>query len=65
MSRQKEAVTKKRGQKMNQKQARRVDLSKTSRNQKALSSTIILKANENLAQECDRELLEDFANQEN
>jgi hypothetical protein len=42
-----------------------VNLSKTSRNQKALSSSITLKAIENLAKDGDRELLEDFTSQEN
>ena len=65
MSRQKDIATKKREEKAHQKQGKKVNLSKTSSNQKALSSKLISKANEDLAQEVDRDLLEDFAKRDN
>jgi hypothetical protein len=54
-----------REEKASQKQAKMLNLSMTSSNQKALSSQLHTKANEDLAKEADRELLEDFAVAEN
>jgi hypothetical protein len=65
MSRQKQIATKKRDQKDSQKQANKVNLSKTSSNQKALSSQLHSKANEDLVKDADRELIEDYADDEN
>jgi len=64
-SRQKAAATKMREEKASQKQAKMLNLSMTSSNQKALSSQLHLNANEDLAKEADRELLEDYAVAEN
>ena len=65
MSRQKQAATKKREQKASQKEVKKVNISKSSTNQKALSSQLHSKANEDLVKDADRELLEDFADTEN
>ena len=65
MSRKKQVATKKRDQKDSQKQANKANLSKTSSNQKALSSQLHSKANEDLAKDGDRELLEECADDEN
>jgi hypothetical protein len=64
-SRQKEAAMRKRDEKALSKQKKQVNLSKTPSGQKALTSQLTAKANEDLVVEEDQELLRQFARSEN